>query len=124
MSGLFSKTYLVEPAGKTDSKRFRARVAARAQQVTQTAPNAVRRFADWVRAECGCAFPRRSPGTYDVEAFFLNADLRDVLDGVTIFSTVMREYRGPQGERSWIEFAARVMREEGLAYEVGDDGAV
>ncbi len=46
--------------------------------------------------------------------------VRDVLDAVTIFGLLVH----PPKDHMWIAFCQRAMREEGMKYEVRDDGSV
>jgi hypothetical protein len=120
---LFSKTYLQMPAGQTEGKRIRPRLGAKAYDVLISARyELIGRFAERVRQECGCPFPSHSMGP-DVGAFFGKAEMRDLLDGITLVAQVVGQ-QWPSKATEWSSFAARAMREEGMAYEVAADGNV
>jgi hypothetical protein len=118
---MFSKTYLRQPAGQTDSERLRNRLAARAaEQLRDDATRTL--FVQRVEQETGARVPR-GIATWDVAGFFRQADMRDILDAVSCVADAVSRH-GRQAALDWVEFCKRALVEEGMAYRVDDDGGV
>ena len=118
---MFSKIYLRQPAGQKDSQRLRNRLAARAaEQLRDDATRTL--FVQMVEQETGARVPR-GIATWDVAAFFRQADMRDILDAVSCAAKAVGRH-GRQAARAWVEFCRRALVEEGMAYRVDDDGGV
>jgi hypothetical protein len=119
---MFSKTYLKQAAGQAkDSERLRNRLARRAWDQTGQNDEARSAFVRLVEQETGARIPQNYG--YDIEGFFRDAKMRDVLDGVTCMAAALhRQYSNDM--RNWIEFCQRAFTEEGMAYRVDDDGTV
>lgn len=86
---MFSKTYLKQAATERDSERFRNRLAARAADRLYRDGGALALFVRCVEQETGVRFPG-GIATWDVESFFRDADIRDVLDSVTCARRALR----------------------------------
>lgn len=123
---IFSKTYLKVPAGSVaDSKRLRARLAAfyleliGRQPHEQVTPHFIQTF----ERETGAIVTRGVNGPR-VDDVFHKAELRDLLDAVTIMAFAASRGHSNKLRDDWIAFCKRAFQEEGLPYRVDDDGSV
>lgn len=71
----------------------------------------------------GAEVPSVSPVGWYLPAFFEQAELRDVLDTVTLVFNILKDDRSAD-ENQWISHVRRVISEENLAYVVDDAGIV
>jgi hypothetical protein len=77
--------------------------------------------------EQGCDIPGTSHsfGTaYHLDQFFDQADIRDVLDAITVIFEVFSDMYQPHIPEKWISAVDRIFDEEHLAYRVDADGIV
>jgi len=117
--GLFSRNYLRPTEPLSDSTRFRVRLAANLPADKHYREN----FASDLKREIGVVVPW---GGYalDFDQFFSRADLREVLDSITIITRTLGEPTQSSPARSWIAFVRRALQEEGLQYTIDDLGGV
>ena len=120
----FSHVYLSrsDPAG--DSPRMRQRLFTYFNQYLDVPRIS---FATVLRQELGVAL--RSIGhRFDYSAFFKDAELRDVLDAITLIYILVcgdgQRARADEVAMAWLKFVARVFEEENLHYRVDEQGGV
>lgn len=117
----FSITYLTPTEPQDDSQRFRNRLAAYCSQEYGTDFLTV--VAQTIQRDLGVNVKSRAYTGYDFQDFFNNAELRDVLGGITaVYRTLWRE--GAAGEQAWQQFVQTAMDEGNLNYRIDDEGGV
>jgi hypothetical protein len=111
----FSQVYLEQGAPVRDSVRFRNRIAAHYRQYVYVYEEREQPIRKAIQRETGAKVPFTSH--YDVAKFFETAELRDVLDAITLtHQTLDPIHRGVAKE--WKDFIDRVFREENLGYRL------
>lgn len=116
----FSFLYLERGKPANDSDRFRTRLAVYFKESLNEYRNNI---APILGIELGVEVPYRT-GYYDIPAFFKKAQIRDVLDSITvIFQYFIYKTEKTRGQ-SWLNFVARVMREENIGYRIDSKGGV
>src|SRR5260370_25314622 len=60
----------------------------------------------------------------DIEEFFLNSDLPDLLDSVTIVFNALKNGGYPAAAQNWLSFVRRVLQEEHLTYRLDEQGTI
>ena len=107
------------PAGThADSKRMRNRLSSKCWELIGLENEGVRSFfVDAFHQETGARIPSTGFG-YMVEDMFKEAELRDVLDAVTLMTYALDACKQKQRAQDWITFCARAFKEEGLPYRV------
>lgn len=124
LGAFFSRVYLRPATSLSDSARFRRRLHAWIQNNLSRGECA--RFSRTVRQELGAPIPE-SEWASQFNDFFLNGELRDVLDTISVLDAVLADYRFAGAEikhREWRTFVARAFNEEGLGYVVDSRGGV
>jgi hypothetical protein len=117
----FSQLYLERGQPTRDSERFRNRLAAYFEDKFDN-PTAFACSQAYER-ETGSVTPR-SQGYIDFGRVFKQAELRDLLDAITIVHDLLVSKRILSTAHSWRQFVARVMHEENVGYQVDDDCVV
>lgn len=124
----FSTLYLQRGQSVSDSARLRGRLNALFNQVAE-------RYADVFRRrfeiETGTSI-RWQHGRWQFEEMWRSAEIRDVLDAVTVMYKVIAdaEHLTPANMRSgsianeWVAEVGRAMREENVGYTVDKNGVV
>lgn len=116
----FSKLYLERGQPTRDSERFRNRLSAYFRDNLHDVEYRCRLLYE---SETGAKVPWVGGG-WDFSAVFEQAELRDVLDAVTItFRTLLGERRD-RFAISWRDFVGRAMREENVGYRVDEQCVV
>lgn len=115
----FSQVYLDRGKPGADSKRMRARLGAYMNQNV-----ALSDLGAAVRSELGVEVRSTPYGGHDWPGFFTTAELRDVLDAVTLCWALSMKGRKATQAEEWRDFAERVFREEQVHYEVDSKGGV
>ena len=115
----FSHVYIPRGEPFSDSTRMRGRLASLLQAIENVDLYA------FLKAELGIAIP----WTYgpDWNAFIAKAELRDVLDIVTLVHGRLKavdKYASPKRNESWLRQVRRIFKEEHVGYLVDDDGGV
>ncbi len=118
MPTLFSRAFVPSARDNEDSERLRRRLGAKSWEYLRGNERLQSAFKDRVVSELGVRWP---PSTSDV---FVHGDMRDVLDSVTLFASVLGSYGDRRAQFGWLEFCERAMREEGMKYQVQADGSV
>lgn len=110
----FSHIYSDKGAPQKDSRRFRKRLGVFFYE----------RFADdahkvgtCIARELGVDVPVHGIGAYNIATFLTEADLRDVLDSITLIFKTLKEST-PILAPSWLSFVERVFKEENLGYSI------
>lgn len=116
---LFSRVYLRPATPLRDSARFRTRVESQFYDTISERSA----LADRIESELGVRVKRGYKG-YLWNLFFEEAELRDVLDTITLAYQLLIAGGEAARAKSWRTFVARVMHEEGLGYVINDRGAV
>jgi len=118
----FSQLYIERGLRASDSARARRRLNA---VLIRTANEAtLHGMMLRIAEEQGCNIPVDYSGAkiYYFTQFFNEADIRDVLDGITgIFSVFSKMYE-PHIPKQWISAVERIFQEEHLAYRVDPQG--
>ena len=129
MSQPFSRVFCIPDSRSADSLRFRRRLGSRASNLPEKSA-----ISTYIEAETGARVPWRS-GYRDLDSFFQNSDLRDVLDSVThIYRFAISQYalclrshdHGGYMEwastaSDWKIFVRRVLAEEHTTYEIDEE---
>jgi hypothetical protein len=116
---LFSRVYLERSTPVRDSKRFRTRLTG---YFYEKISDSAHRLADKIRTELGVQVPwLHGP---DFEKFFQQAEVRDVLDTVSLVVAVLDENHKYSQIEPWIAFVQRAFDEESLGYRVDSKGGV
>jgi hypothetical protein len=114
---LFSRAYLKEPSALRDSLRFRRRLFGWFSQ--NLTGSEYLRFAYDVIEELGASIAQyKVAGPY--ETFFIEGELRDVLDSITLMGKVCGD--GRTGDLR--VFVSRAFREESMGYVLNKAGRV
>lgn len=120
---MFSRLYIDRGRPSSDSRRFRIRLATFADQMffkSSTMTELRYRFATDIGARLGVKVPWVGTSV-SIEKFFIEAEIRDVLDSVTI---LFLRFSG-QGYRSealvWRKHVEQVIFEENLYYNVDEN---
>ena len=116
---LFSRVYLRPDTPIRDSVRFRTRVES---QFYDAAPDRLTLGAR-IESELGVRVPRSARGYY-WPPFFEKAEMRDVLDTITLAYKLLVETGQATTAKTWRTFVARVLHEEGLGYVINERGAI
>lgn len=117
----FSQLYLDKGPLTRDSARFRNRLSAYFVDRFHTHYNGL--ACELFEKETGAKVPRRGVSAA-FSNVFLEAELRDVLDAVSIVFQVIKSRNDNFGSRDWVVFVERCMREENLAFRVDSEGTV
>lgn len=116
---LFSRLYIARQEDKKDSARWRRRLyeaflnAASDSEKTE--------LAKIIRARLGIDYPRAHYG-YDHEEYWTEASLHDVLDGITLATSLWSH--SPQKKQYWLQVIESIFRDEGMGYTVDEAGGV
>lgn len=113
----FSQLYLERGVPSRDSARFRHRLAAYFWERLDKEHNFDCRQA--FERETGTAVPF-SGSRWVFANVFKNAELRDVLDAITIVFDVMQEKGWYRPAASWRDFVIRAMHEENVGYRLDE----
>jgi hypothetical protein len=119
----FSQIYIERGEPKQDGPRFRKRLSAYFGQVLNSAHGI--QIAKNIELDLG--LKAVSIGGYNIyfdhSDFFMNAELKDLLDSITIIYEYVIN-RSPSQANNWLRFVQRVLTEENLGYAVDDKGVV
>ena len=111
MTTRFSQLYIDHGPLVTDSARFRKRVGYLLQ--SRMGKESRTRLARHIQAEQGVDVQTDYKG-YNMEKFFREAEVRDVLDAITgAYMVLVKEQISSFGAREFVGFANRALREEG-----------
>lgn len=120
----FSHVYLQRGAPEKDSIRFRRRLGAFFQEnLTEDRYD----VATILRRELGVEIPFIMNYGYNISSFFEGAELRDVLDSVTvIFKYLSKKFitKDRESPAYWRQFVQRVFIEENLGYRLDEEAGV
>jgi hypothetical protein len=118
----FSLNYLGGGEPSADSKRMRQRLA------TQLVQFDFSRFALLVTKELGVKVPHDGKYGFHWEQFFRDAELRDILDTITLYHNHLKSYwdeaQAQKNAQKWLKEVDRVFREENVRYAVDQSGGV
>ena len=119
----FSHLYIERVAPIPDSVRVRVRLA---QFLNEYGYDHCQTFRAMLIKELGVALPTKASGGSWIAMFFKDAEVRDVLDAVTIMYSTFQERNkwGPEIPKEWKKFVDRVFKEGNLAYTVDDECGV
>ena len=116
----FSLIYLERGEPKRDSVRLRKRLGAFYEDKLDHYRDEIVKE---IHKELGVEVPLTLGGP-NVPDLFEKAELRDILDSVTIIYTVLMESGHQLTASEWISFVRRAFREENLSYRVDNAGVV
>lgn len=111
----FSLLYLERGQPTRDSVRFRNRLAAFFSESLSNHFNLP--VTKLYEIETGAKVPSYGYGSVFADVF-RKAELRDVLDAITIVYRVISAKQDRRSALAWLEFVARAMREENLGHKV------
>lgn len=117
----FSHVYLERGAPAHDSERMRRRLGRGSLTILSDRDFA---WAHILERELGVEVPGLRTGQISWLSFFLRAELRDVLDAVTVVSDECAAARKGAMRARWLEFVGNVFREENMNYRVEPSGRV
>lgn len=118
---LFSRTYLERGVPVRDSNRFRTRLVAYFHQ--KHSEKLYHELDKAIELELGVTVPSGS-GIADYTAYFLKAEVRDILDTVSLLARLLQERGDHSGAKAFITFVQRIFEEENLGYRVDAKGGV
>jgi hypothetical protein len=113
----FSQLYLERGEPTRDSVRFRHRLASFFGEFLSEHYGFPCRLV--FERETGTKVPMRGMGWHFPDVF-KDAELRDMLDAITITFSVLLAKQNARLARQWREFVARAMREENVGYRVDE----
>jgi hypothetical protein len=113
----YSQLYIERGDRLLDSERFRVRLGAVfLDELEENLGNVI----GWkIRKVQGYPLQYEKRGAAAFKSFFKDAEIRDILDFVTIVFEVLEEPK-----EWWVEFIAEILDEEHLAYRVDSNGVV
>lgn len=114
----FSQLYLERGTPGSDSVRFRRRLGA---FCNNNLGNFIDEIPDVIHQELGVQVPLGGLN-YDMVNFFIQAEIRDVLDSITIIYNLIE--RQGSSAKGWRIFVQKAFREENLAYKVDEEAVV
>ncbi len=114
----FSQLYLERGVPTRDSTRFRNRLAAFFSENLRERFNFPAK--QLYERETGSIVKFRGQA-WIFSDVFREAELRDVLDAVTVVYRVILADREPRAAAAWLAFTSRVMREENVGYSVDNN---
>lgn len=114
----FSRVYLERGPALSDSPRGRTRIYGYFAHLTEQPGSLRTAIAQSIRMELGVQVPIATYIGYDFDAFFKKADMRDVLDAITITHEALQATSQRHKAEEWRTDVARVFAEEGLLYTV------
>lgn len=121
----FSQLYLERGAPARDSVRFRNRLGSYFEQYL---PGRARACIADIERETGVKVP-----PLGITKFFRDAEIRDVLDAITIIYSALLAPKYVNGEfqfvttdesEGWLLFVSRALHEENVGYQVDERGSV
>lgn len=115
----FSHVYVARGTPTRDSQRFRYRLGAFCYEYLHDYRNA---FATIISRELGVY--EFWAGSWSIREFFMRAELRDVLDLITLIWRELMRMRQQQLSGRWLEFVERTLEEENLGYRVDASAGV
>ena len=118
---LFSRVYLERTAPVRDSPRFRTRLDGFFYQNLYDHRG---QLSDEITTELGVSLNTTFGGGPDLTLFFATAEIRDILDTISLITRILqgRNYYGLCNR--WIKFVQRTFDEESLGYRVDSKGGV
>jgi len=121
----FSHVYLKDSELLSDSPRMRRRIASAIRStIDHLTYNAKYDFSSYLQAELGIRYDPLNKMVWGNADAFLNIELRDVLDAITV---VFRGIRGRFGGRNpdlFLKEVRRIFAEEQVRYTVDEEGGV
>jgi hypothetical protein len=117
---LFSRTYLEHGEPTRDSKRFRTRIQAYFNEVL--AEHIEVNLANLIGSQLGVTVAWHQ-GYLNFQDFFSNAELRDILDTISLITKLLQMESG-EGAKLWMEFVKDVFEEENVGYRIDPKGGV
>ena len=124
---LFSRIYIPKGDPLPDSPRFRVRLAAKASEISYSHSKFQLGFSKLVEGELGVKVPFVKWGTsgnWSIGLFFEKAEIRDVLDGISLLARFVVDKGADYYVQQWVDFVARVFVEENLHYRIDEKGGV
>lgn len=121
MAQPFSRVYCTPEQLQRDSVRLRARLGRFCTSAFRD--NIYNGIVQTIEMETGARVPS-SVMSYDLDGFFQEAQLRDVLDAITHIYTFLLEAQAVSLASSWHAFVKRVMADEHTSYTLESDGSV
>ena len=116
----FSHVYVARGTPTRDSQRFRHRLGAFYYGSLRDYRST---FASSISRELGVDVPQVGM-TWSIDRFFMEAELRDVLDAITLIWRELTRARQRQLASQWREFVERTLEEENLGYRVDERAGV
>ena len=117
---LFSRLYLERTAPAQDSIRFRIRLAG---YFVENLASHYWKLSRKIRTELGVQVRDRGQGP-EIEDFFQTAEVRDVLDSISLVVKLLAQASDASKIEPWIKFVQRVFNEESLGYRIDQKGGV
>ena len=117
----FSLNYLERGDPARDSKRFRNRIAAYYSDNLEDYNSDV---SNLITSETGAEVPFIYNYGPDIGGFIKEAELRDVLDSITLIYRALTNRRMPKLSNDWNSFVSRCMQEENVGYKLDENCGV
>lgn len=115
---LFSRNYLKKERLEKDTKRFRTKISGYYEKFYKENLHFNNNCGKEIEMELGADVDRANYALvgekYNVDAFLKNAELRDVLDTITLIYRLKKD-------SNWKNFIEKVFKEEGLCYTLDED---
>lgn len=119
----FSLLYGSRGEPVADSPRMRRRLASLFGELRESAGSTSAELAGLVQRELGVAVRYAGYG-YSWDEFFVQSELRDVLDLVSVFHDYLKSKHQTRSASWWITEVRRIFSEENVYYRVDDEGDV
>lgn len=122
---LFSRVYLRRNEPLRDSQRFRTRLTG---YFLDNFWDLRRDFIKAVKRELGVTVPVFAVTTqsyeWNIPAFFASAELRDILDSISLTIAILRMKHQNQRIQPYLTFVQRALHEENMGYRLDPQGGV
>lgn len=117
----FSLNYLERGEPTRDSRRFRSRIAA---YYSDNLDNYKSDVSNIITRETGAEVPFIFNYGPDISSFIKEAELRDVLDSITLIYRIIRDKGMTRYMDEWKNFVSRCMQEENVGYKLDENCGV
>ena len=118
---LFSQVYIARGEVEKDSARFRRRMGAYVDQVLRDHKS---KFADVIQRELGVDVPWIANWGPSIPRFFEEAEIRDVLDSITLIWRTLVQLQYSIVAHHWLSFVQRALHEESLGYRLDERAGI
>jgi hypothetical protein len=120
----FSLLYLNDGIPEKDNQFFRNRLASYIDDVLKVSSENIRFLRVEIEKETGVTLIYSPSNAHQIATLFQRANLRHVLDAITIIFRSLNTRFLRHDAVDWLAFCRRVLKEENIAYRIDDQGVV